>query len=90
MKHFYWTGASRVDSAASQKEQENLPSEKEVDSFGKTPLHIACTYGQLSMVEKLLKVIIPTFGENLPAGCMHVHDMTLYIYTLYTHNYINY
>lgn len=46
-----------MDSAASQKEQENLPSEKEVDSFGKTPLHIACTYGQLSMVEKLLKVI---------------------------------
>jgi ankyrin repeat protein len=30
-----------------------------VDSFGKTPLHIACTYGQISMVEQLLKVTFP-------------------------------
>jgi len=29
---------------------------KSKDSMGKTPLHIACTYGQQSMVEKLLKV----------------------------------
>ena len=40
-----------------EKHEKASESEKKAHAFGKTPLHIACTYGQLSLVEEHLKVI---------------------------------
>ena len=40
-----------------EKHEKASEAEKKAHAFGKTPLHIACTYGQLSLVEEHLKVI---------------------------------